>query len=132
MRRPNSHSRNLLRVKRGLECMQLNFEHLLQADSQTVSLREAATEAYNTVFGPYHSWTIWKAVGAGMYTLPTKAQFLSKLKESDDTWRGHAETNVFSMRPVIEYVENLLTSIQACVREKNMSLTATSAALSDS
>lgn len=110
VRRPNSHTRNLLRVKRGLECMQLIFEHLLQADPQTVSLREAATGAYNTVFGPYHSWTIRKAVGAGMYTLPTKAQFLSRLKESDETWRGHAETYVSSVRPVIEYVERLFTS----------------------
>jgi hypothetical protein len=33
------------------------------------------------VFARHHSWTIRKAVGAGMFLLPSKSQFLKKLNE---------------------------------------------------
>lgn len=110
VRTPNSHTRNLLRVKRGLECMRLLFQHLLQADAETASLRDAAAGAYDAVFRPHHSWTIRKVVGAGMFTLPTRAQFLARLRESEQTWRSHADMYVSSVGPVIENVENLFVS----------------------
>lgn len=47
-------------------------------------LRDAAWSSYNEVFAPYHSWPIRQAVAAGMYALPTKAQFLSKLREDGE------------------------------------------------
>lgn len=45
------------------------------------SLKEPATKAYEQVFAAHHSWTIRKAVSAGMFMLPTKTQFLRKLHE---------------------------------------------------
>jgi hypothetical protein len=45
------------------------------------SLRDPAAKAYDQVFAPHHSWTILKAIGAGMFLLPSKSQFLKKLNE---------------------------------------------------
>lgn len=36
------------------------------------------------MFAPYHGWVIRKAVAAGMYALPTKAQLLNKLNEDGE------------------------------------------------
>lgn len=36
------------------------------------------------MFAPYHGWMIRKAVAAGMYALPTKAQLLNKLNEDGE------------------------------------------------
>lgn len=49
------------------------------------SLKEPASKAYEQVFAPHHGWTIRKAVGAGMFMLPTKTQFLKKLNEQGST-----------------------------------------------
>lgn len=40
--------------------------------------------AYEKVFAPHHGWAIRKAVAAGMYALPTKAQLLKKLNEDGE------------------------------------------------
>lgn len=45
------------------------------------SLKDPASKAYAQVFAPHHGWAIRKAVAAGMYALPTKAQLLKKLNE---------------------------------------------------
>lgn len=44
-------------------------------------MKDAASKAYADVFAPYHGWTIRKAVGAGMYALPTRPQLMRKLNE---------------------------------------------------
>lgn len=49
------------------------------------SLKDPASKAYAQVFAPHHGWAIRKAVAAGMYALPTKAQLLNKLNE-DGKW----------------------------------------------
>jgi hypothetical protein len=48
------------------------------------SLKDPASKAYAQVFAPHHGWAIRKAVGAGMYALPTKAQLLQKLNEDGE------------------------------------------------
>lgn len=48
------------------------------------SLRDPASVAYAKVFAPHHGWAIRKAVAAGMYTLPSKAQLLRKLNEDGE------------------------------------------------
>lgn len=105
VRKPGSHSRNLLRVKRGLELNRALFEILLTDSS--VSLKDSALKAYNEVFAPYHSWTIQRVVGAGMFALPSKQKFLQRLNEDEQSWKKGAEEYVKSSEPVIEYVENL-------------------------
>lgn len=46
------------------------------------TLYDAATTAYGQVCAPFHSWAIRKAVGAGMYTLPTREQLILRLNET--------------------------------------------------
>ncbi|GKV32087.1 hypothetical protein SLEP1_g40718 [Rubroshorea leprosula] len=79
VRRAGSHTRNLLRVKRGLEVVRVLFEELLAIDGK--SFRDPAEKAYAQVFAPHHGWAIRKAVAAGMCVLPTTEQLLSKLSE---------------------------------------------------
>ncbi|KAJ9556829.1 hypothetical protein OSB04_011443 [Centaurea solstitialis] len=102
VRKPGSHTRNLLRVKRGLDMVKVLFEQILASEYILVlaianddymmkhasnirdnSLKNPASKAYAQVFSPYHGWAIRKAVAAGMYALPTKAQLLQKLNEDE-------------------------------------------------
>ncbi|KAL2932233.1 Accelerated cell death 11 [Bienertia sinuspersici] len=79
VRKQGSHTRNLLRVKRGLDMVKVLFEQIIATEGD--SLKDAATNAYAQVFAPYHGWAIRKAVGAGMYALPTRPQLMGKLNE---------------------------------------------------
>lgn len=47
-------------------------------------MKGPASTAYAKVFAPHHGWAIRKAVAAGMYALPTKAQLLRKLNEDGE------------------------------------------------
>ncbi|KAK1277771.1 hypothetical protein QJS04_geneDACA022163 [Acorus gramineus] len=106
VRRGGSHSRNLLRVKRGLDMVKVLFEQILISDRGN-SLKDPASIAYSQVFAPHHSWAIRKAVAAGMYTLPTKAQLLKKLNEDEDSARIQMQAYIFSSGPVILYINEL-------------------------
>ena len=46
------------------------------------TLYDAATTAYGQVCALFLSWAIRKAVGAGMYTLPTREQLIVWLNET--------------------------------------------------
>uniref|UniRef100_A0A453LZ10 Glycolipid transfer protein domain-containing protein n=1 Tax=Aegilops tauschii subsp. strangulata TaxID=200361 RepID=A0A453LZ10_AEGTS len=74
------------------------------------SLKDAASKAYAQVFAPHHGWAIRKAVGAGMYALPSKSQLLKKLNEDENSARAQMQSFVRSSGPVILYVEDLFTS----------------------
>lgn len=69
-------------MKRGLDMVKVLFEQILQKDGN--SLRDPASVAYAKVFAPHHGWAIRKAVAAGMYALPSKAQLLRKLNEDGE------------------------------------------------
>ncbi|XP_020517658.1 ACD11 homolog protein isoform X2 [Amborella trichopoda] len=73
-------SRNLRRVRQGLDLIKAIFEQFLLTKGS--SLKEPASTAYTQVCAPYHSWAIRKAVSAGMYALPTREQLLNKLNET--------------------------------------------------
>ncbi|KAH9288231.1 hypothetical protein KI387_032348 [Taxus chinensis] len=103
-----SHSHNLLRVKRGLDMVKVLFEQILATDGN--SLRDPASVAYAQVFSAYHGWAIRKAVSAGMYALPTKAQLLRKLNEDEASARLEMQNYVTASAPVIQYVDNLFLS----------------------
>ncbi|KAG6484810.1 hypothetical protein ZIOFF_053335 [Zingiber officinale] len=105
VRRGGSHSRNLLRVKRGLDMVKVLFEQILQKDGN--SLRDPASVAYAKVFAPHHGWAIRKAVAAGMYALPSKAQLLRKLNEDEASARTYMQTYIICSGPVINSIEDL-------------------------
>jgi hypothetical protein len=58
------------------------------------SLYDAATTAYGQVCAPFHSWAIRKAVGAGMYTLPSRVQLIQRLNETGKQIRKHVTVSL--------------------------------------
>uniref|UniRef100_A0A0E0KJV0 Glycolipid transfer protein domain-containing protein n=1 Tax=Oryza punctata TaxID=4537 RepID=A0A0E0KJV0_ORYPU len=107
-RQAGSHTRNLLRVKRGIDMVKILFEQILVTEGN--SLRDAASKAYAQVFAPHHGWAIRKAVAAGMYALPSKSQLLKKLNEDENSAKVQMQTFIRASGPVILYVEDLFTS----------------------
>ena len=69
-------------VRRQIYCYSYNCLH-----DRGNSLKDPASKAYAQVFAPHHGWAIRKAVAAGMYALPTKAQLLKKLNEDGEHLR---------------------------------------------
>ncbi|CAM6096580.1 unnamed protein product [Calypogeia fissa] len=108
VRLAGSHARNLLRVKRGVDMVHILFQHILITPGN--SLREPASTAYDQVFSRHHGWAIRKAVSAGMYVLPSKSHFLSKLNEQEDSAQEYMRSFATSADPVVEYVNGLFTS----------------------
>ncbi|KAK6921756.1 Glycolipid transfer protein domain [Dillenia turbinata] len=100
-----SHSRNLRRVRQGLDLVRALFEQFLATNDYY--LREAASTAYAQVCAPYHTWAIRTAVAAGMYALPTREQLLMRLNESDQSAEKKMRRYIDASRPVIEYIDKL-------------------------
>ncbi|XP_010444898.2 PREDICTED: ACD11 homolog protein [Camelina sativa] len=102
---PGSHSRNLRRVRQGLDLIRAIFEQFLIADDY--SLKDAATTAYTEVCAPFHTWAVRTAVYAGMYTLPTRDQLLLRLNETDQSVEKNMRRYMEASRPIIEYIDKL-------------------------
>ncbi|XP_043702001.1 accelerated cell death 11 [Telopea speciosissima] len=110
VKKAGSHSRNLLRVKRGIDMVRVLFEKIQTSEGN--SLKDPASVAYAKVFAPHHGWAIRKAVAAGMYALPTKAQLLKKLNEDEASAMVQMQNYVVASAPVIQYIDNLFLSKQ--------------------
>ncbi|XP_027338732.1 accelerated cell death 11 [Abrus precatorius] len=108
VRKGGSHTRNLLRVKRGLDMVRVLFEQILIKEGN--SLRDPASKAYEQVFAPYHGWAIRKAVSAGMYVLPTKEQLLNKLNEDEASAKVQMQIYVTASQSLIQYIDKLFVS----------------------
>ncbi|KAI4381435.1 hypothetical protein MLD38_007505 [Melastoma candidum] len=103
-----SHTRNLRRVRQGIDLIRTIFENFVSSDDN--SLKESATTAYAKVCAPYHTWAVRTAVYAGMYTLPTREQLLQKLNETDKTADKMMRRYIRASAPVIEYIDSLYVS----------------------
>ncbi|OIW13906.1 hypothetical protein TanjilG_31795 [Lupinus angustifolius] len=103
-----SHTRNLLRVKRGLDMVRVLFQQILVTEGN--SLKAPASKAYGQVFAPYHGWAIRKAVSAGMYALPTKGQLLRKLNEDEASAKVQMQNYVTASTTLIQYIDKLFIS----------------------
>ncbi|XVE94226.1 hypothetical protein REPUB_Repub01dG0263500 [Reevesia pubescens] len=108
VRKAGSHTRNLLRVKRGLDMVRVLFEQILVTEGN--SLKDPATKAYAQVFAPHHGWAIRKAVAAGMYALPTRAQLLKRLNEDEASLRIQMQNYITASATVILYIDKLFLS----------------------
>lgn len=76
------------------------------------SLKDPASKAYAKVLAPHHGWAIRKAVAAGMYALPTKAQLLKKLNEDGECVKQLINT----------WIEYLRSSLVASILFSNLTL----------
>lgn len=108
VRQAGSHSRNLLRVKRGIDMVKELFEQILANEGN--SLKDPASAAYAKIFAPHHGWAIRKAVAAGMYALPTRTQLMKKLNEDEASARVQMQSYITTSAPVILYIEDLFLS----------------------
>ncbi|KAJ4821871.1 hypothetical protein Tsubulata_026838 [Turnera subulata] len=108
VRTAGSHSRNLRRVRQGLDLIRALFEQFLANDEP--SLKNAATVAYSQVCAPFHTWTVRTAVYAGMYTLPSRDQLLQNLDETDKSAEKKMRRYIKASLPVIQYIDELYTS----------------------
>lgn len=108
VRKAGSHSRNLLRVNRGLDVVRVLFEQILESEGD--SFKDAASKAYAQVLAPHHGWAIRKAVAAGMYALPTRAQLLKKVKEDENSAKTHMRDYIVASETVILYINGLFLS----------------------
>lgn len=103
-----SHSRNLRRVRQGLDLIRALFEQFLSTDDY--SLKVAASTAYAQVCAPYHTWAVRTAVAAGMYALPSRDQLLMNLKETHQSAEKKMKSYIRASLPVIQYIDNLYLS----------------------
>ncbi|KAK9054831.1 hypothetical protein SSX86_025910 [Deinandra increscens subsp. villosa] len=110
VRKPGSHTRNLLKVKRGLDMIRVLFEQILLSDEN--SLKNPASMAYEQVLSPYHGWAVQKAVGAGMYTLPSKQKLVQKLNEDEASVRREMQNYVSASAFVIVHIDKLFQSLE--------------------
>ncbi|KAL9332519.1 hypothetical protein ACSQ67_002129 [Phaseolus vulgaris] len=101
-------SRNLRRVRQGLDLVRAIFEQLLSSDD--TSLKEVASTAYGQVCAPYHTWAVRTAVYAGMYTLPSREQLLMKLNETEQSAEKKMKRYIAASLPIIEYIDKLYLS----------------------
>ncbi|XP_059645767.1 ACD11 homolog protein [Cornus florida] len=108
VRTPGSLSRNLRRVRQGLDLIRALFQNFLSTDY--CSLKEAASTAYAHVCAPYHSWTVRTAVSAGMCALPSREQLLMKLNATDEVAEKEMRRYISASLPVIEYIDKLYLS----------------------
>ncbi|KAL3636097.1 hypothetical protein CASFOL_020644 [Castilleja foliolosa] len=101
-------SRNLRRVRQGLDLIRALFQNFLSSDD--CNLKEAASTAYTKTCAPYHTWAVRTAAYAGMYALPTRDQLLLKLNESDESAEREMVRYINASLPVIEYIDKLYAS----------------------
>ncbi|XP_068322866.1 accelerated cell death 11-like [Pyrus communis] len=108
VRKAGSHSRNLLRVKRGIDMVRVLFEQIIVTKGN--SLKDPASKAYAQVFAPHHGWVIRKAVAAGMYALPTREQLMNKLNEDENSAKVQMQSYIAASAPLSLYIDKLFHS----------------------
>lgn len=105
---PGSHTRNLRRVRQGLDLIRELFRNFLATNDY--SLRDAASSAYQQACAPYHSWAVRAAVSAGMYALPSREQLLLNLNQTEQSAAVEMRRYIKASLPVIKYIDNLYVS----------------------
>ncbi|KAI3904068.1 hypothetical protein MKW92_022287 [Papaver armeniacum] len=110
VRLAGSHSRNLLRIKRAIDTIRSFFKLILTTEYGDMSLKDLGIKAYDETLAPYHGWALRKAVHTGMFTLPTKAQFLKKVNQDEASARIDLQSYVDASAVVTQYVDKLFLS----------------------
>eukprot|EP00199_Chlamydomonas_sp_CCMP681_P005929 CAMPEP_0119101848 /NCGR_PEP_ID=MMETSP1180-20130426/782_1 /TAXON_ID=3052 ORGANISM="Chlamydomonas cf sp, Strain CCMP681" /NCGR_SAMPLE_ID=MMETSP1180 /ASSEMBLY_ACC=CAM_ASM_000741 /LENGTH=225 /DNA_ID=CAMNT_0007086027 /DNA_START=85 /DNA_END=762 /DNA_ORIENTATION=+ len=105
----DSCARNLHRLVCCLKFLRVLLENL--ARSPQVSIKEAATAAYQESLAPIHSYMVRTAVWAGMYVLPTREQFMSQIGETDESARVLGLQFLADAKVVEKHVEKLFDEI---------------------
>ncbi|XP_076908114.1 ACD11 homolog protein-like [Bidens hawaiensis] len=102
---PGSPTRNLRRVRQGLDLIKELFQNFLSPEN--MSLKTAATTTYQQVCAPYHTWAVRTAASAGMCTLPSREQLLVNLNETDKSADKEMRKYIKASIDVIKLIDNL-------------------------
>mmetsp|Transcript_13049 Transcript_13049/g.35538 ORF Transcript_13049/g.35538 Transcript_13049/m.35538 type:complete len:233 (+) Transcript_13049:52-750(+) len=84
----DSRARNLHRLTAVVTFMRVLLENFVR--SREITVKEAATDAYQQSLAPVHPYMVRTAVWAGMYILPTRASFMQQIGETEDSALPHA------------------------------------------
>ncbi|CAL2040567.1 unnamed protein product [Caenorhabditis brenneri] len=87
--KPNrSGTGHLMVLNRALEFVIDMLDGVFTSEDETMKVYTIARSSYDKHLSQYHSWPVRTAVGAALYTLPRKAEFLIRLRgkmpEADD------------------------------------------------
>ncbi|MCL7049417.1 hypothetical protein MKW94_024909 [Papaver nudicaule] len=112
LRNANSHSRNLLRLKRIIEMVKILFEQIIASnfDESGSSWASKGLAAYSAVFGQQHAPGLQATLTYYSDTIPTQGQFLAKLKENEASCEANMRIIVEAAGPIIQYIDNLFLS----------------------
>ncbi|XP_057429519.1 accelerated cell death 11-like [Lotus japonicus] len=105
VRTQGSHSRNLLKIKRGLDFLRVLMEQVLLTEGN--SIRDAVSKAYTQIFNSHHGWALRKAVDVRLHYLPTKQQMYRKLNEDESEARVLMQTYILASPPLLRYIEKI-------------------------
>ncbi|XP_020871247.1 accelerated cell death 11 isoform X2 [Arabidopsis lyrata subsp. lyrata] len=108
-KKPGSHTRNLLKTKRGLEMIRVLFEEIIATNANS-SLKDAAYKAYNKVLAKHHGLALQESAETGMESLPSRELLLCMINETEESAKIHMQSYVTASIPVTAYVDQLLCS----------------------
>ena len=77
-----SGSRTLLRLHRALDFITDFMKNIKEADEHA-KLSGIGSQSYDKTLAKHHPWLIRKGVHIAVYTLPTRVQFMEKMKVTD-------------------------------------------------
>jgi len=106
----SSHCRNLVRVKRIIDVVGVLLEQILSSGGN--SLIEPSTVAYEQVFGPYHGWTVKKAVVAALQELPSRDVLFKTINEDENSLKEPVQKYITASKVVLQYIDNIFQSTE--------------------
>jgi len=105
----DSCARNLHRLVCVVTFMRVLLEKL--AEGEGVSVKDAATAAYEASLAPIHTYVVRTAVWAGMYVLPSRASFMEQIGETEASARDMALRFLACSKEVERAVHHLFAGI---------------------
>ncbi|KAJ9531530.1 hypothetical protein QJQ45_015004 [Haematococcus lacustris] len=105
----DSCARNMHRLVCVVTFMRVLLEQF--ARSPSVTVKEAATAAYEQALAPIHTYVIRTAVWAGMYVLPSREHFMHQLGETEQSARQSALAFLACSKDVEQRVLRLFAGI---------------------
>ncbi|KAG0722103.1 Ceramide-1-phosphate transfer protein [Chionoecetes opilio] len=103
---PQSGSRTLLRLHRGLEFIS-GFMAEIHKAADTVGLGGATSELYGRTLARHHNWVLAKTVGAVLLLMPTKQTIIERMAGGVAAVRAHNEALMPKVIEVMNSVYNL-------------------------
>lgn len=103
---PQSGSRTLLRLHRGLEFIS-GFMGEIHKAADSAGLGSTTSEVYSRTLAKHHNWVLAKTIGAVLLMMPTKQTIIDKMTGGVAAVRAHNEALMPKVIEVMNSVYNL-------------------------